>query len=287
MAEGTASCRCGATWGGLRTAHCAAEKSAMIPLAVWDGDPCLLAQRYTELYQAPIDAGGVAVQALADLASAEPFNVQRLRFPMPWLDDGDALVVRRSSGTTNHAFMVQRSMFSSGKWSQVLWTIVGPVMIQVVNVIFGRDIAVDHPVLVGLDVLLDADFPAESDVSVGGGVSTRLVIRNLLARGEEADGDPIPGLAAGGAESLLSRAGDEGSAHGTRLDHELMLQVKALCHRTFSGVSNFDEHRPGECRDPADCGMVILRISGTSEIWGHTSTDEWWKTRGDDDDDLR
>lgn len=59
------------------------------------------------------------------------------------------------------------------------------------------------------------------------------------------------------------------------------------CHKTFSGPSNFDEHRPGECRDPADCGMVVLRISGNSEIWGHPSADEWWKVRGDADDNVR
>jgi hypothetical protein len=49
------------------------------------------------------------------------------------------------------------------------------------------------------------------------------------------------------------------------------------CHRTFGGISAFDAHKPGVCRDPADCGMVVVRISGNSEIWGRPSDRTWWK----------
>lgn len=53
----------------------------------------------------------------------------------------------------------------------------------------------------------------------------------------------------------------------------------AACHKTFSGLSTFDKHKPGECRDPAECGMVILRVSGTSPIWGTLGDERWWKER--------
>lgn len=53
----------------------------------------------------------------------------------------------------------------------------------------------------------------------------------------------------------------------------------ASCHLTFSGISTFDAHKPGDCRNPAQCGMVVLRISGTTKIWGHPFTgDAWWKS---------
>lgn len=29
--------------------------------------------------------------------------------------------------------------------------------------------------------------------------------------------------------------------------------------------------------------MVVLRISGNQEIWGHPSNRAWWKDRSDDD----
>lgn len=58
----------------------------------------------------------------------------------------------------------------------------------------------------------------------------------------------------------------------------------AICHETFGGVGTFDKHKPGQCRDPQDCGMVVLRVSGTSPIWGYPNTGEkWWKNQGDDD----
>lgn len=40
------------------------------------------------------------------------------------------------------------------------------------------------------------------------------------------------------------------------------------CHRTFSGVSGFDQHRPGQCLDPASLGMAVIRRSGNTEVWG-------------------
>ncbi|WP_449291519.1 FDXHR family putative zinc-binding protein [Nonomuraea maritima] len=42
----------------------------------------------------------------------------------------------------------------------------------------------------------------------------------------------------------------------------------ADCHRTFSGPSAFDLHQPGECRHPADVGLVPRERSwGTAWGW--------------------
>lgn len=57
------------------------------------------------------------------------------------------------------------------------------------------------------------------------------------------------------------------------------------CHSTFTGISAFDAHKPGECREPTSCGMVIMRVTEgdhLTEIWGTPSTREWWKERGGD-----
>jgi hypothetical protein len=51
------------------------------------------------------------------------------------------------------------------------------------------------------------------------------------------------------------------------------------CHRTFSGISAFDGHKPGRCRDPGACGMVVVRVSGNQEVWGHPGDGTWWKER--------
>lgn len=61
------------------------------------------------------------------------------------------------------------------------------------------------------------------------------------------------------------------------------------CHCTFTGISAFDAHRPGECREPQACGMVVVRVTegeGLTEIWGFPATNQWWKTRRDDDEPL-
>lgn len=46
----------------------------------------------------------------------------------------------------------------------------------------------------------------------------------------------------------------------------------AACHRTFSGVSAFEKHKPGQCLHPSSVGLIILRKSGNQQIWGHENT---------------
>lgn len=48
----------------------------------------------------------------------------------------------------------------------------------------------------------------------------------------------------------------------------------AKCHTTFSGLTSFDHHRPGDCLDPASIGLVVVRTSGTCEIWGTLMDDQ-------------
>ena len=47
----------------------------------------------------------------------------------------------------------------------------------------------------------------------------------------------------------------------------------SVCHRTFSGLRNFDTHRKGgKCVHPASLGM-----SDREQIWGHWgSNSRWW-----------
>jgi hypothetical protein len=48
----------------------------------------------------------------------------------------------------------------------------------------------------------------------------------------------------------------------------------AKCHVTFGGLTAFDQHRPGECLDPASIGLIVMRTSGTCEIWGSPMDEE-------------
>lgn len=46
------------------------------------------------------------------------------------------------------------------------------------------------------------------------------------------------------------------------------------CHRTFSAVSTFDEHRNRKgCADPESLGMVLL-VGRVYDCWGHRAPDE-------------
>lgn len=53
------------------------------------------------------------------------------------------------------------------------------------------------------------------------------------------------------------------------------------CCHTFSTPSNFDRHRPGECHHPADVGLVVLRTSYGTPVWGQPGAPEEQLTGGD------
>jgi len=147
-------------------------------------------------------------------------------------------------------------MLASGQWTEVRWVVVGPVVVDVVNLVLGRDPATDDPVLVGFDVAAVADFPSQSDVSMRREVPVRLVRRDLLPRGKRPDRSPrVAPTSATVAPTALASSDDRcGTVDARDHWHDASLQVSALCHRTFAGVSAFDSHRStrgeyGECRD--------------------------------------
>jgi hypothetical protein len=259
---------CDRTWTGLAEAHCAAEQSAVVPLTVWDGDPGVVSKRYAELHERPVDAGGIPGQLLADLISAQAGAVQARRLDPP------------------PGVPVFRSMVNGRQWTQVLWAVVGPVPVVVVNVLLGRDLSSEDPVLVGLDVLLDADSPAKPDVPLVAQVPLGLIRRDALAGSERPDRRGGVLAPARGASSSLAGALDGGpAADADDLAHQWILQVRALCHRHFTTPGGFDLHRVGPtddrvCADPATLRRgdgtprlsAVLRASG--EVWGYPSGGE-------------
>ena len=221
-----ASCKCGRKWSGLNRG---VERSSALPLVPWNGDASLLAKRYTDLDKAPVDGGWITPDLAADL----------VRAPSGVVQTGSLLRPRDLA--------VHRSMLNGGQWTQVLWAVVGPVVVDVVDVLLCRDPSVNDPVLVGFDVRLPSDAPAQQDVAVRSDVPTRLVRRDLLAwrkRSDRATGSEELALA-GSAPSPLWEARDGRSAvDADDGSHSWSLAVSALCHRHFSTVANFDRHKP-------------------------------------------
>ncbi len=236
--------RCPATWTGPSRCHCSSESSVAVPLAVWDGDPGGLAQGYAELHQCPVDAGGVPAQALADLVRAETFEVQARRFVPPV------------------GVAVHRAVLGSGHGGEILWSIVSPVPVLVMNLILGSDPTLEHPVFVGFEVLVRPDMPAKPDVSVGSRVTVRFARRDLLTGRKGANRSRVALGAARRAVATLRSPGDQliAAEHRARFGHDnghesIILQVTSLCHRTFAAPTLFDAHRHqrgerGGCEDP-------------------------------------
>jgi hypothetical protein len=259
---------CRKTWSGNRAAHCGGEKSVVVPLAVWDGDPGFLAKRYAELNESPVDARGVTAELLADLVSAQSTGVQPRRWDPP------------------PGVPVFRGVLVNGQWAEVLWAVVGLVAVDVVNVIIGRDASVEHPVFVGLDVLVRPSPPSQSEVAVTGPVALRLARRDLLTGIQGSNRHPVSGLPAGTAETLLGGTVDDRSAHPAGLDwHTPTLQVRAMCHRTFSGITAFDQHQTeAGCHDPATRRLVPVEKSW-GVLWAMPNTGEQWWNRDEPDEE--
>lgn len=45
------------------------------------------------------------------------------------------------------------------------------------------------------------------------------------------------------------------------------------CHRTFTGLTAFDHHRPGTCSVDR---LVVVRNSGNQQVWGVPDTSGRW-----------
>jgi hypothetical protein len=232
--------RCGATWTAGGAAHCSGGASAVVPFTVWDGDAGFLSKRYADFDECSVDAGGVTPELVADLVSAHPRRVHPRGFTPP-LDRG-----------------VQRIVLDHGQWTQVLWSVVGSLVVDVVHVISSRDPVTGDAVLVGLDVLPAANLPPQNDVTVGANLPLRLARRDLLARSKGPHRTAgVPPTSAFIAPSALSSADDGRSTFDAGYQwHDWNLQVRTLCCRTFGGVSLFDAHRStrggehGSCVDP-------------------------------------
>lgn len=52
----------------------------------------------------------------------------------------------------------------------------------------------------------------------------------------------------------------------------------ARCHRTFTGLTAFDAHRPGHC-DVND--LVVVRQSGNQQVWGMPDVSGRWSDNVD------
>lgn len=223
---------CDARWTGRVMAHCSAERSLTLEFAIWDRDARLTAKANALLDQDAVDVRRVAPELLPDLAGAESGLVEPSRLSPPF----PAVVLGR--------------MLGCGDWPKVLWTVVGLYPVHVVNVLLGGHKAVDHPVLVGLDVLPDADLPTEQDVTVGVHVPLRLIRRDLLASGKRPH---RPAMVTASAARVAPPTPVTPNKYFRTVNtrdtrHTWILHVRALCHQTFGSPSGFDEHRVGTIR---------------------------------------
>lgn len=265
------SCRCGARWSGSTTSHCGAGRSVALPLAIWDCDPGFLAQRYPELHERSVDTGRIPSKPFADLVGAKSVNVKTGSLCVPGFDDDLALVVGRNSSGSCSEPMVHNCVLRSGQWSQILWAVVGLVAVDVVHVLFDGDPTVVDSVLIGFDVLPRPNVPSQQHVTMPSDVPTRLVRRDLLPGSKRSNKAlTVADGSTGSATTSLTGASDGGSTiDADDSGHGLILQVTALCHQTFSGVSTFDAHRRnGRCLTPAEVGMSLVP-GRPYECWGY------------------
>ena len=256
---------CGKTWKqrGNRTGHCSGERWSAVGLTIWDSDSLLSSKRDPALDERAVYGRGVSANDLPDLVGAQAFQVQPRRIRVP-SDIGMSEVV-----------------FLGSKRDKVLGSVIAPVPVDVVNLLFINNPAVPHPVLVGLDVAVRGNLPSEADVSMAGRVTTRLAVRDALAGVEIVRRRSVAAFPTGAAELLLGSTSDGGSAGNAGLSHVAILQVAALCHETFEGETLFDAHRvtledgTRGCLDPATmkhAGQPLRLINGS---WrGPGMTDE-------------
>jgi hypothetical protein len=263
--------RCGQKWTGIAAAHCSAETSIALPLLpVGDCDPRFGPEGNAHLHQSAVHGGRVSVELFADLVSAHTSSAIKSRSLCPPAD-----------GT------VFELVVPGTHRTEVRWSIVSAVAVDVVNLVSIGDPSIENSVLVGFDVLVGADSPSQPDISMRGAISTRFILRNCFTRKELPNLATVSQLSARRTEATLRRTGNRAPTRPTvDRGHGLTLQVTTLCHRTFASVRAFDIHRSGgECRDPA----TIIDKHGNPRLvpierqhwsgWASPSSDdgtEWW-----------
>lgn len=168
---------------------------------------------------------------------------------------------------------MERPMLIAVQGLKILAAVIGPHVVYVMNMILNCDPSVKNPVFVGFQVL-GANAPTQPNITMRGVISARRAGRNLRSRRNSPNRNGVPGFTARAAKLFLCRAGNRGATHGTWLrGHTAILQVAALCHATFGGVSNFDKHRRnGRCLDVTEIGLVedkyrVWRAPGPENAW--------------------
>lgn len=220
-------------------AHCSNEETMLFHLSLRDGDPLLGPSFYTEPANGSPDPSRVSVEKFAYLRSTQSGFVKPSSFRYP-------------VGTVDSVVLPRRDRH------EVLFTVVSSVPVTVVNVIFSSDPLFDDSMFIGLDVATQTDPPPETYVPVSGKISARRIARYLLTGKKLTNqAGAISALLAGSAVPLLGGSSDPSSTVSARFSHEAILQVKTLCHRTFGGVTGFDQHRSnGNCLNPASFEYV-------------------------------
>jgi len=239
----TAGCNCGRTWTGLSQAHCTGESVA---LAIGDGNASFLPKRHAHLHQAAVDDGRITPDLTSDLVGTPPGPVKMGSFLSP--DHFASRLSLRPGRNTPRSLnwnplrpssflVMQRVVLSGCQWTQVLRTIVGPVVIDVVNMFLGRDPVTDDSVLVDLHIRPRRNTPAQQDVTVLTEMPTRRMRRDLLTRSKRANRPALTGVLQPtviAAPSLTSARNGGLAVDTDNGSHKLILAVLPLCHQHFA-----------------------------------------------------
>lgn len=124
---------CDATWTGISAAHCAAEKSVVIPLTVDTDGPGLFAEDTSTDGRAG-QRLRIAAMQLADLVSEE------------------AGVVRTGHLAEVEGTATYRAELNGGDWTSVRWSIAGPMAVDITDYIIEYDRGGSGQMLAGFEV---------------------------------------------------------------------------------------------------------------------------------------
>lgn len=231
--------------------HCCLETSAAFTFRPTESG-AHLDPRFTKT---PVDSGGISPDERGYLCGSHAGVVERGGYWNPTLTS-----------------MLSR-MVSDTDRSEVLWSVIGSVPIQVMNVLSISDDSVEHPVLVGFDVLELPHPPTQPGVPVGSDVAPGRPVRYLLSRGELADGTPRPLPLTTSAISALWRTRDLKTTGLTRFrdnDHAVILVARALCHESFASNTAFDAHILRTV-----IGRPHLQVAVAGEPWRQNRKGYW------------
>lgn len=248
-------CDCGAEFLG-RQNHCKASTWSS-----WSLTPVLPPSGNAVPFQRAPDGGWVMAEHLPDALRA------------------DALSVKGGGSFDIDGRVVIPAVLVGSENLKVLRAVVGPVVVDVVNVLVFRRPR-DNAMLVGFDVPAFGS-PAESDVSMLGDITTRLPNRWFLVGAKHADGSRV-GLDPQSATVVTapSLAGGIGNLDPAVNAGNHVLIVQWSCHQTFSSEGSGDSHRIGtfepptrRCRIPEEMstgGMWAVPNGAGTPVWHGT-----------------